>query len=190
MSDAAQVHRSVTKIGGTELRPLHLLEKPSQQDCISNHVTGADPLSKKILKRRFPVNDNKLSFEPRTKQPKSSSSTSASAKLRNVPKANYYEFLKLNQAGDACIAHDNSSECALVAIKTRVWNGSQDYECRQEIRDENVVNLVDMFLQEGKVYMVYEQMDVSLELINGIPRGRWQAFEIAAVCKEVGVGRS
>ena len=28
-------------------------------------------------------------------------------------------------------------------------------------------------------------MDVSLRLINCIPHGRWNAYEVAAICKEV-----
>ena len=117
-----------------------------------------------------------------------SSSTSSPARLGTLPSAQYYEFLVLNQAGEAFIAHDNSIECKLVAIKKRVWNGTPDFECRQEVRDENIVNLIEMFIKDEQVYMVYEQMEVSLDLINGIPRGRWQAFEIAAICKEVRLG--
>ncbi|KAI4264804.1 MAG: hypothetical protein L6R42_000103 [Xanthoria sp. 1 TBL-2021] len=181
MSDTAQVHRSVTRLGGTELRPLHLL---SQQGANSDHVGEADGTAKKTLKRRFPVNDNKLSWEPRAKQSKNST-TCNSAKLGTVQKAQYYEFLVLNQAGKACTAHDNSTECKLVAIKKRNLNGTADYDCRQEIQDENVMNLIEIFIKDEQVYLVYEQMDVSLDIINGIPRGRWQAFEIAAICKEI-----
>lgn len=185
-SNTPQVHRSVTRVGGTELRPLHLLTDTPQQGTAATQSVETDKPSKQVLKRRFPVSHNKLSFEPRS-PPKKHLKTSlhASAKLKNSPNANYHEFLILDQAGDARIANDNTVRCNLVAIKRKVWKGSLDFECSQEVRHENIVNLIDLFVLDKEIHVVYEQMDVSLELINGIPRGRWQAFEIAAICKEV-----
>lgn len=140
-------------------------------------VTTTRP--KKVLKRRLPINDDKLSFEPRLKIFKTSSGTSNPSRLATLPSAQYYELLILNQAGEAFIAHDNSIDCKLLAIRKRVWNGTPDFECRQEVQDGNIVNLIEMFIKDNQVYLVYEQMEVSLDLINGIPRGRWQAFEVA-----------
>ena len=34
----------------------------------------------------------------------------------------------------------------------------------------NVVNLIKVFNKDGKTYIVYKQMDVSLKLINSIPK--------------------
>lgn len=187
MSDPARIHRSVTKIGGAELRPLHLLANSSSQlDTEASQLPGPSKSSKNVLKRRFPTSNNNLSFQPPSppsKLPKTASNTIS--RFKSKPKANYHEFLLLDQAGEARIGNDNTKSCNLVAIKRRAWTGSPEIRCPQEIRHENVVNLVDIFIANEEVNMIYEQMDVSLELINGIPQGRWQAFEIAAICKEV-----
>jgi hypothetical protein len=52
------------------------------------------------------------------------------------------------------------------------------------IHYNNIVNLFNIFMIDITVYMINEQMDVTLRMINGIPRRFWKDYEIAAICKE------
>ncbi|KAL9606567.1 MAG: hypothetical protein Q9179_000292 [Wetmoreana sp. 5 TL-2023] len=183
MSDAAQVQRRVTRIG--ELRPLQLIDSPDHNtSSVAGTSAGKPP--KAVLKRRFPVNNNKLSFEAKGSPEKRLKPLYGTPlKLSTTPKADYHEFLALDQAGDAHIANDNTTSCNLVAIKTYEWNGDDKLECCQQVRHDNIVHMLEIFRKDKRVCIVYEQMDVSLRLINSLPRGSWQPFEIAAICKEV-----
>ena len=97
----------------------------------------------------------------------------------------YHEFLKLDQAGPAVICSGNTQYCSIVAIK-RSKVKAQNNVVKFPSICSNVVDLIEVFDKDGEIYMVYEQMDVSLRLINSIPKLRRNEHEIAAVYREVG----
>lgn len=72
-----------------------------------------------------------------------------------------------------------------MAIKTIKWNRGIEINYYEEIRHDNIVNILDIFIKDQQLYIVYEQIDVSLRLINSLPGGGWEPFEIVAICKEV-----
>ena len=110
---------------------------------------------------------------------------------RGVPKiipqqtTSYQAFMPLDQAGPATIARDNLKDGTFVAIK-RVKRADRNPVYRTPDFTSEHVNILDMFLEgDEDIIIVYEQMDVSLRHIVAVVGGPLQAFEIAAVCKEV-----
>ena len=92
--------------------------------------------------------------------------------------------MTLDQGGSAVIASDNTPNCSLVAIKKR--KSSIDLETNHQhfVTHDNVVNLLNIFKVDHTVHVIYEQMDISLRMIKGIPHHLWKDHEIAAICKE------
>lgn len=138
------------------------------------------------VKRPFPANPNSLSFVARDQ-------TVRSVKSIKLPQGGerritYHEFLKLDQAGPAVICSGNTQDCSIVAIK-RSKVKVRDNTVKVPSICSNVVDLIEIFEKDGDTYMVYEQMDVSLRLINSIPKFQWNEHEIAAVCREVSYPR-
>ena len=91
--------------------------------------------------------------------------------------------MELEQAGPSTISHDR--EHLLVAVKEKKYNGESTLDRLRSTSDHNVVDLVEIFYDEGIIYMVYECMEVSLRSLSSTPKGKLKHFEIAAVCKEV-----
>ena len=194
MSEKADIglRRTVTRISGDGSRPLLL---PS---IIANNTSSLiTPSESTGQKRPLPVNQNKLSFDPKRLQPQKSK------KLQKVEKdtlsvkskvsvdqqnssVTYEGFLHFDQAGSAIIGSTNTKDCTLVAIKTSKGSTNLDMQHLTECKHENVVQLLDVFdIDDNEICMVYEQMEVSLRLINGNPYIKWKAYEIAAISKEV-----
>lgn len=134
------------------------------------------------LKRPIPANPNSLSFVERDQTVRSEKRVKLPQ--REERRVIYHEFLKLDQAGPAVICSGNTSDCSIVAIK-RSKVKAQNNTFKIPSVCSNVVELIEVFDKDGGTHMVYEQMDVSLRLINSIPRLQWNEHEIAAVCKEV-----
>ncbi len=106
--------------------------------------------------------------------------------VRNKSRTSYHTFMPLDQAGPAVIARDNMKDRAFVAIK-RVKRADRNPVYRlTDFTSDHLVNIKDMFLEgDDEIVIVYEQMDVSLRHIVAVIGGPLQAFEIAAICKEV-----
>ena len=106
--------------------------------------------------------------------------------VRNKSRTSYHTFMPLDQAGPAVIARNNMEDRAFVAIK-RVKRADRDPVKRvADFTSDHLVNIKDMFLEgDDDIVIVYEQMDVSLKHIVAVTGGPLQAFEIAAICKEV-----
>ena len=142
--------------------------------------------SRVALKRPIPANPSSLSFVPgvQTVRPV------RSVQLAQVeePRITYHEFLKLDQAGPAIICSGNTQDCSIVAIK-RSKVKARNTTIKIPSVCSNVVDLVEVFDKGGETFMVYEQMDVSLRLVNSIPKLQWNEHEIAAVCREVRLTR-
>lgn len=181
MADKAgpELQRRVTQISGERLRPLHLLGGTPKQ-------TSKGTTSQSQQKRQLPVNNNKLSFLPRKvteNQGKKAKPTGGF--LTSQPKVTYHGFLRLDQAGSATIASDNTKSCSLVAIKTlKPQHASPD--SIRPVTHQNIVSILDVYRKaDNEICMVSELMDVSLSLVNSVARERWGVYEIAAVCRDV-----
>lgn len=134
-------------------------------------------------KRPFPVNTSNHSFEP------IASAEVPAKRVKPAPREEsrtvYHKFMTLDQAGPATVASDSTKFCALVAIKRSHVKSNDRIPPIKGFPAANVVNLIDIFREDEEIYMVYEQMDVSLRAANGISQGCWNSHEIAAICKEV-----
>ena len=187
------IRRSVTRISGDSARPLILPSKIADKAFIQ-------PNSSKDFgkKRPLPVNPDQLSFDPKRlqvqklKRTQKSTESSISSVDQNIPltdekKAITYDgILHFDQAGPAIIGSANTKDCTLVAIKTSKRTTKVDLKFLIELSNDNVVQLLDVFDTESdEICMIYEQMEVSLRLINGNPYIKWKAYEIAAISKEV-----
>lgn len=139
------------------------------------------------LKRQIPANPSSLSFIGEGQAVRSVKSVQRpQGEDRRVT---YHEFLKLDQAGPAVICCGNTQDCSIVAIK-RSKVKARNTTFKLPSKCNNVVDLIEFFEKDGETFMVYEQMDVSLRLINSIPKLQWNEHEIAAVCREVSRTRS
>ena len=106
--------------------------------------------------------------------------------VRNKGKASYQEFMPLDQAGSAVIAHDNTKGGDFVAVKRVKRVDPKPVYTVPDFKSDHLVNIKDMFLEgNDEIIVIYEQMDVSLRHIMAVSGGPLQAFEIAAICKEV-----
>ena len=175
--DNGDLQRRVTKISGDSLRPLQLVNGVLKDDA-------GKALPKVQQKRPLPISDNKLSFDPRQDNP--TKKYKYTEKLfSSQPAITYSEFLRLDQAGPAIIASENTKSCSLVAVKSVKIQKGQPVPV-QTVRDESIVNLLNAYRKsEDEMILVYELMSVSLRLVNSVARGKWNVYEIAAVCKEV-----
>ena len=97
----------------------------------------------------------------------------------------YHEFMALDQAGPAVIARENVEDGVFVAIKRVKRVDPKPVYHIPDSRSDHLVNIKEMFLEDNEIVIVYEQMDVSLRHIMAVNGGPLQAFEIAAICKEV-----
>ena len=152
-------------------------------DSIRKHNTDT------ALSVKSPQVPSKRTFAPKRAFPiKPSASPVIGKEQAEERHVTYHEFLKLDQAGPAVICSENTKDCAIVAVKRSKVNVKNNNLKVPNIC-HNVVDLIEVFDRDGGLYMVYEQMDVSLRLINSIPKLRWNEHEIAAVCREVSGAR-
>ena len=172
----ADTQRRVTQIRGDEIKPLRLLAQESEKSS-DRTIPRRSPNT--LQKRPLPANSNEPKRE--VESPAKKRELLSEEKQRIA----YHEFMTLDQAGPAIIGSTNTKDCALVAIKCSKVKCKGPLLGIIGLPSSHIVNLLDMFRKDEEIYMVYEQMDVSLRLINYIPHGAWNAYEIAAICKEV-----
>jgi len=104
---------------------------------------------------------------------------------RTFPNRSYHHLMVIKQAGPAVIGVDDTDRRKRVAIK-RVRKPEGSVHQVPPSTCDQVVNIKDMYVENGDVVFVYEQMDVSLRHITGILQDQpLKAFQIAAICREV-----
>ncbi|KAL9631870.1 MAG: hypothetical protein Q9164_005656 [Protoblastenia rupestris] len=104
---------------------------------------------------------------------------------RTFPNRSYHHLMTIEQAGPAVIGVDDADHRKRVAIKRVRKPGGSVHQVPPSTCDQ-IVNIHDMYAENGDVVFVYEQMDVSLRHMTGILQDRpLKAFQIAAICREV-----
>ena len=94
--------------------------------------------------------------------------------------------MTLDQGGHAVIGSDNNKKPGLVVIK-RIKKLDKSFTNRiRPFTSEHLVQIKNMYEDDDDVVIVYETMDVTLRPLTGIRPGPLKAFQIAAICKEVG----
>jgi hypothetical protein len=99
----------------------------------------------------------------------------------------YHEFMALDQGGAANMGCDNTRECNLVAIKTLRGIDKNSIRGIRPFTGDHVVSIRDVYFDNNDLMIIYEQMDVSLRDVASILQGPFEPFQIAAICKEVGI---
>ena len=131
---------------------------------------GYNPLQSNVLKRPFdfPVN---LSTDVKKRR-----------FLKNAtPWGTYHKFFILDQAGPATLAHHNTKDYEIVAIKET--KSSRATQSIFTFTSDQVVSILDVYFSDETTFTVYEYMEISLRHIRSFTS--LDAHEIASICKEV-----
>jgi hypothetical protein len=104
------------------------------------------------------------------------------------PWIKYHKFTEEDQAGITTIAHVKKPSFYIVAIKeTRMIVHSRACGLIKTLHP-NLVNLIEAYLDTDRLFLVYEDLDVSHVSLADIGDSRLNEIEIATICK--GVSRS
>ena len=109
-----------------------------------------------------------------------------SAILRGNPWERYRAILKESPGETVTLAHEIDSKHEVVAIREQKCTDSGALKRLTLCRHANLVTLHVTFLHEDVLSFVYEPMEVSLAEIQSTPLGALEAYQIAAICAEVG----
>ncbi|KAL9077891.1 MAG: hypothetical protein Q9157_003190 [Trypethelium eluteriae] len=96
----------------------------------------------------------------------------------------YRQLLCEDQAGPATFACLKNPSFAVSVVKEHRHSLSGALSLRS-VSHPNIVEIVEAFLKEDTIYLVYGVMTVSLREIKASPIGDLAEYELAAVCKEV-----
>jgi hypothetical protein len=103
------------------------------------------------------------------------------------PWQKYHRIVSDCQAGPVVVAHEHRLTFPVVAIKEREVIAGWDFKRLIKVQHGNIVNLLAAFRDLSQLYLVYESMPVSLSDVQACPYGPLKEFEMATVCKEVGI---
>ena len=149
------------------------------------------PPDTKVLKKRVPVDQPRLSPPVPTTYQKDGARTSnpedkgSEQPLEVTLQGHYDEFMTLDQAGHAVIGSDNNMEPSLVAIKRIKKINKSPINSIKPFTSDHLVQVKNMYEDDDETVIFYETMDVTLRQLTGILQGPLKAFQIAAICKEV-----
>ncbi len=101
--------------------------------------------------------------------------------------SHYAIFTVTHIDGDSrvTVAHRNEPYYTIVAIKKHQLKAGELVERLIQCSYTNIVNLLEVFHDNGFVHMAYEWTDVTLAEIQSIFLGKLFDFHIAAICKEI-----
>ena len=105
--------------------------------------------------------------------------------LEKSPWECYREILSENQAGPVVIAKGRSEDFPSVAIKHRQVSSHWDLRKLLKISHVNVVALLEAFVDDNQLFLIYDSVRVSLKKIHSSPYGPYSEQEISTICKGV-----
>ncbi|KAA8647896.1 uncharacterized protein ATNIH1004_006598 [Aspergillus tanneri] len=98
----------------------------------------------------------------------------------------YQPFWESDQAGLSIIAHDNSIDHKIVAIKKAKQQANKKQRSQlHSVKHDNIVQLLDVFSTDSSLYLVYESLEISLHNVQAACRGELNEVEMSIVGKEV-----
>ena len=138
------------------------------------------------LKRKHENHPPRLPLKVIPQSPNSpSKKVSVSFCKQASPWMTYRCWLHDNEAGSAIIAHGHQPNFPVVAIKERAIKSTDRITELVEIRHQNLVQLLDAFRYQSRIYLVYESVSVSLRQIQSCPYGPLREYEISSICQQV-----
>ena len=199
-----EIRRTITRISEDDIKSFHLLTQISKvkSKVISSTINVSQ-------KRRLSVNQNKLFFDFKivldSKHRKHISLSNVrkideiSNSASNIVNADieclifheessitYESFLKFDQAEDVIIENVNTRDCTFVAIKTFKQSKKINFTTLMRCENDNIIRLLNVIHRKNHdVILIYEQMKISLRLINENFYVKWKTYEIAAICKKI-----
>ena len=168
------IRRSVTRISDDNVKSLILSSKITNKTFIQlNFSKDFDK------KRSLSINSNQLSFDSKRLQVQKLKRTQKSTENnifsvdQNISLIDekkviiYDEILHFDQIDSTIIESVNIKNCTLIVIKTFKRTTKMILKFLIELFNDNVVQLLDIFdTKSDEICMIYEQMKVSLRLIN------------------------
>lgn len=179
---ASHSDRRVTQFPGSNETGLIL----PQQVTPPNESNVAEPPAAKLKRRlppRLPVKvkpDSNLWGQP-------SKRTITEFCEQASPWQKYHQIVSDCQAGPVVVAHEHRLAFSVVAIKQREVVAGWDFKRLIKVQHCNIVNLLAAFCDLSQLYLIYESMPVSLSDVHACSYGPLKEFEMATVCKEVGI---
>ncbi len=174
--------RAETEIDSTDLLDSKIpkVSKPLEEKLRNNPPLG----------RRFPVNPHSNQYSPTSRLPKDTQQVSARKFFHECDPWHgdeYQAILKEGQGGGITIAHRQALSHPIIAVKEHACSDSQRIKNLVRFSHKNIVSLHEVYIHNERLYFIYECMDVSLAEIQATPYGEFAAFQIATICKEVGI---
>ena len=106
--------------------------------------------------------------------------------LSESPWSKYRPILAEEQGGDSTIAHSIEASFELVVVRRLNKTSSEKHGGNlRNSSHANIVPLYHAFQHNEVLYFVYSPMSVPLAALQCVTEEGFEAFEIAAICKEV-----
>ncbi|KAL2811823.1 hypothetical protein BDW59DRAFT_155438 [Aspergillus cavernicola] len=167
-----------------------LLQKEISNEDISHHnpSDGSSILQPNILRTTASQLSNPLQSQKRSSESQSGRGKRLTTSFcaDSEPWKLYDKFANLGTSGTTYLALGplkSSTVAELVVVKEQRAADASATKVLTRIHHENVVSLVDAYLFSGKVFFVYERMDISLARLNACCDLKEE--HIAAICREV-----
>ncbi|KAL6714252.1 hypothetical protein ACLMJK_007675 [Lecanora helva] len=96
----------------------------------------------------------------------------------------YRRILK-DEHSQMVVAHKQEISHPIVIAKEHQLTGQQKTANIVRCNHENIVHIIEAYVNESIVTFIYERMDVSLSEIQATPYGQLAAYQIAAICQKV-----
>ena len=95
--------------------------------------------------------------------------------------------MALDQSGAANMGCDNTRKCNLVTIKTLREIDKNSIRGIRPFTGDHVISIRNVYFDNNDLIIIYEQIDVSLRDVASILQSPFEPFQIAAICKEIGI---
>ena len=96
------------------------------------------------------------------------------------------EYRRIFKCGDGkIIAHKQEITHAIVAVKEHSYKNDENIKNLAGCIHENVIQIKEAYVDQGKIFFMYEFTDVTLSEIQATPYGEFTPYQIAAICQKV-----
>ena len=97
----------------------------------------------------------------------------------------YLGIIKETQESEVIIAHKQEPEHPIVSVREHECSNEAVIKKIAQCSHENIVHIHEVFVDQNRVFFMYERMDVSIAEVQAGPYGHLQSYQIAAICQKV-----